>query len=84
MGKYLAAAVKEMAKSAKGVRENPYTSKKTIDAETLKELEAYVHSLGVMDIGYTKVNPRYIFKGYKLLFPHAIVFTMQMDREKIK
>lgn len=73
-----------MAKSAKSVRENPYTGKKIIGAETLKELEAYARSLGVTDIGYTQVNPRYIFKGYKLLFPHAMVFTLEMDREKIK
>jgi Pyruvate/2-oxoacid:ferredoxin oxidoreductase delta subunit len=84
IGKYLLAAVKEMAQSAKSVRNNPYTGKKMMDAQTLKELEEYAHSLGITDIGYTKVNPRYIFKGFKLLFPHAIVFTMQMDREKIK
>ena len=84
VGKYLVAAIKEMAKSAKSVLDNPYTGKETIDVETLKELESYAHSLGVTDIGYTRVNPRYIFNGFKLLFPNAIVFTMQMDREKIK
>jgi len=84
IGKDLVAAVKEMAKSAKSVLNNPYAGKKTIDAETLAGLEDYAHSLGVTDIGYTKVNPRYIFKGYKLLFPNAIVFTMEMNREKIK
>jgi Pyruvate/2-oxoacid:ferredoxin oxidoreductase delta subunit len=84
VGKYLVAAVKEMAQSAKSVINNPYTGKQTIDAETLKEMEEYARSLGVTDIGYTKVNPRYIFKGFKLLFPNAIVFTMEMDREKIK
>jgi ferredoxin len=73
-----------MAKSAKSVRNNPYAGKMTIDAKTLEELEKYAQSLGVTDIGYTKVNPRHIFKGYKLLFPNAIVFTMEMNREKIK
>jgi len=84
VGKYLVAAIKEMAKSAKSVLDNPYTGKVTIDADTLKELEEYAHSIGVTDIGYTKVNSRFIFNGFKLLFPNAIVFTMQMDREKIK
>ena len=73
-----------MAQSAKSVRNNPYTGKKTIDTDTLKELEEYVHSLGVTDIGYTRVNPRHIFKGFKLLFPNAMVFTMEMNKEKIK
>jgi len=84
VGKYLVAAIKEMAKSAKSVLDNPYNGKKTIDAKTLKELEEYAHILGVTDIGYTRVNQRYIFNGFKLLFPNAVVFTMQMDREKIK
>lgn len=84
IGKYLLTAVKEMAKSARSVRDNPYSGKKLIDAETLQELETYARSLGVTDIGYTRVNPRYIFKGFRLLFANAIVFTMEMDREKIK
>lgn len=84
VGKYLIASIKEMAQSAKGVLDNPYTGKKIIDDGSLKELEQFAHSLGVTDIGYTIVNPRHIFKGYKLLFPHAMVFTMEMDREKIK
>lgn len=84
VGKYLVASVKEMAQSAKSIVNNPYTGKKTIDAETLIELEEYARSLGVTDIGYTKVNPRHIFRGYKLLFPNAMVFTMEMNREKIK
>ena len=84
VGKYLVASVKEMAKSAKSVVNNPYTGKTTINAETLRELEAYTHSIGVTDIGYTRVNPRHIFKGYRLLFPNAMIFTMEMDREKIK
>ncbi|MBL6983817.1 MAG: hypothetical protein ISR58_21750, partial [Anaerolineales bacterium] len=79
VGKYLVASVKEMAQSAKSVLNNPYAGKNTIDAETLKELQAYAYSFGVTDIGYTKVNPRHIFKGFKLLFPNAMVFTMEMD-----
>lgn len=84
IGKFLVASVKEMAKSAKSVLNNPYTGKKSINPESLEELEAYAHSLGVTDIGYTRVDPRHIFRGYKLLFPNAMVFTMEMDREKIK
>jgi len=84
VGKYMVAAIKEMATSAKSVVNNPYAGKKNIDAETLKELEEYARSLGVTDIGYAKVNPRHIFKGFKLLFPNAMVLTMEMNKEKIK
>jgi epoxyqueuosine reductase QueG len=40
--------------------------------------------MGVAEIGYTVVNPRYIFRGFRILFPNAIVFTIEMDREKIR
>jgi hypothetical protein len=84
VGKYMLASLREMTRSARSVRDNPYAGKTTVDPDTLQELEAYAHSLGVTDIGYTRVNPRHIFRGFKLLFPNAIVFTMEMDREKIK
>jgi NAD-dependent dihydropyrimidine dehydrogenase PreA subunit len=84
IGRYMVASVSEMAKSARSIRDNPSAGKKRIDPDTLKELEAYAQSLGVTDIGYTKVNPRYIFKGFRLLFSNAIVFTMEMERGKIK
>jgi epoxyqueuosine reductase len=84
IGSFLVNSIKEMAVSAKSAVENPYSGKKTIDPDTLKELEEYAHGLGITDIGYTRVNPRHIFKGFKLLFPNAMVFTMEMDREKIK
>jgi ferredoxin len=84
VGRHLVGSIREMAQSAKSVLKNPYTGKKTIDTDTLKELEEYAHSLGVTDIGYTRVNPRYIFKGFKLLFPNAMVFSMEMNKEKIK
>jgi ferredoxin len=70
--------------SAKSIKNNPYTGKRTIDPETLKELEAYAASIGIAEIGYTKVNPRYIFRGFRILFENAIVFTIEMDKEKIR
>lgn len=84
IGKMMKGAIQEMAKSAKSVQENPYTGQTEIDTETLGELEAYAHSLGVTDIGYTRINTRYIFNGFHLLYPNAIVFTMEMERKKIK
>lgn len=84
IGRQLAGAIKEMRISAKSVRANPYTGNTTIDADTLHELETYAYSLGITDIGYTQINTRYIFKRFKILYPNAIVFTMAMDKEKIK
>lgn len=84
IGRLLIAAVFEMAKSASTIKNNPYAGKKTIDSETLKELEEYAKGLGISDIGYTEVNPRYIFRGFRILFKNAIVFTIEMNKEKIK
>ncbi len=84
IGKDLMASIREMRKSASSIRKNPYAGKNIMDAATLQELEAYAKSLGITDIGYTRVDTRHIFKGFRLLFPNAIVFTMEMDRAKIK
>jgi NAD-dependent dihydropyrimidine dehydrogenase PreA subunit len=81
---YFIGTLREMHVSAKSIKENPYTGKKTIDSETLTELEKYAKELGVAEIGYTRVNPRYIFKGFRILFNNAIVFTIEMDKDKIK
>ena len=81
---YFIGTLKEMHISAKSIQNNPYAGKKTMDAETLAELEAYAKSLGVAEIGYTKVNPRYIFRGFRILYENAIVFTIEMDKAKIK
>lgn len=84
ISKYLVKGVYEVLQSARSIKQNPYTGKTTIDAPTLAELEAYARSLGATDIGYTEVNTRYIFRGFRILYKHAIVFTMEMDREKIR
>lgn len=82
--KYFIDTLREKHISAKSIRNNPYSGKRTIDSETLIELEEYAKGLGVAEIGYTKVNPRYIFKDFRILFNNAIVFTIEMDKEKIK
>jgi Pyruvate/2-oxoacid:ferredoxin oxidoreductase delta subunit len=84
IGKLLFKSVKEMAISASSIRKNPYAGKRKIDPETLKGLEEYATGLGISEIGYTKVNPRYIFKNFRILFENALVFTIEMDKEKIK
>ena len=84
VGRFLFGAVGEMWKSARSVHQNPYSGKKSIDPQTLAELEAYAKSLGIAEIGYTVVNPRYIFRGFRILFPNAMVITIEMDREKIR
>ncbi len=83
-GKLLFASLIDMAKGANSIKNNPHCGKTTIDAPTLQELETYAYSLGITDIGYTEVNTRHIFNGFKILYKNAIVFTIEMDKKKIK
>ena len=84
IGRRMLASIREMVTSAKSIQENPYLDKTTIEPGILLDLEGYAKSLGIAEIGYTRVNPSHIFKGYHILFPNAIVFTIEMDRLKIK
>ena len=73
----------EARKSACGIKKNPVKPVKHISATHLAELKEYAMSLGVSDIGYTKVNQRHIFKGEKILFENAIVITVKMEKAEI-
>ncbi|HKJ27182.1 MAG TPA: 4Fe-4S dicluster domain-containing protein [Anaerolineales bacterium] len=84
IGRYMFGSIREMHTSAKSITKNPTTGKKRISADTLQELEAYARGLGISEIGYTRVNPRYIFQGYRILYENAMVFTIEMDKAKIK
>ena len=77
-------SIKGMIRSAKSLRENPKKGKKQMDSATLKELENYARELGVSQIGYTKVNPNFIFKNFKILYENAMMLTMEMERDAIK
>lgn len=81
---YFIGTLREMHISAKSIKNNPYSGKKHMGDETRAELETYAKSLGIAEIGYTKVNPRYIFRGFRILYENAIVFTIEMDKAKIK
>ena len=84
IGRDMVASIIDMVKGVRSIKRNPYLGKKIIDAQTLQELEAYAKGLGICDIGYTRVNSRYIFNGFRILYENAIIFTIEMDREKIK
>lgn len=75
---------KEMRKSAKELVKNPKKGKRTMDNETLREVEKIANELGVTKIGYTKVNPDFIFNGFEILYENAMILSMEMNREAIK
>lgn len=54
------------------------------DDSFIKEFEDYAHLLGVESIGYTQLTPELLIKDKFIQYPHAIVLTMEMDREIIE
>ncbi len=80
----LVTSIKEMLKSVRELKRNPAEGKKRIDDKTLNELESYARELGVSQIGYTNVNPDFIFKGFEILYDNAMVITMNMEKDAIK
>ncbi|MCB0844000.1 MAG: [Fe-S]-binding protein [Bacteroidetes bacterium] len=84
IGKYFRNSITQMRKSAKGLSLNPNLGKKTIDSETLRKLESFIYSLGISQLGYTKVKPDFIFNGFKVLYDNAIVISMEMKREDMR
>lgn len=84
MGRALVTSVKEMYKSASRLKSNPKIYHQDIDAEALIEIENYAKELGISQIGYTKVNPDFIFKGFEILYDNAMILTMEMNREDMR
>jgi len=57
--------------------------KGTISPEDLRAFEALARSMGVAAIGYTQVPPEAIFKDRAVLYPYAIVLTVEMDKAAV-
>lgn len=66
------------------VKNNPTKPKTLAGDDFIQKLENYAHSIGIKNIGYTKVPPELINEGKSILFPNAIVLTMEMDEDLIK
>lgn len=73
--------LKNMRESAKSITKNPKVGKQHITQEDLGKVEAIAKEYGVSTIGYTKVNPNHIFKGFEILYDNAIMLTMEMDKD---
>ncbi|MBZ2166425.1 arsenite methyltransferase [Methanobacterium spitsbergense] len=63
---------------------NPDKPKVVADADFIKELENYAHSIGIKDIGYAQITPEILIKDKFIQYPNAIVLTMEMGKEIIE
>lgn len=54
------------------------------DADFIREFENYAHSIGIKSIGYTQLPPEFLNTDKFIQYPHAIILTMEMDKEIIE
>jgi len=73
---------RQLAKTYDGLDKEP--GRDTIEGHELEALEAFSRSSGVVSIGYVKVDPDDIFIDRGILFPNAIVVSVQMPADKMK
>ena len=79
----LLCTIYNMKKSYSTVKNNPVEDKRNADEDLFQEIEAFAKSLGCNAIGYTKVDNHMIYSNKEILYPNAIVLTMEMDYEPI-
>lgn len=84
MKKFFIVSLKEMFKSASRLKQNPQIGKNIIQDNFLQELESYAFSLGISKIGYTKVNPDFIFNKFEILYDNAMIVAMEMNRKDMR
>ncbi|MDD3984862.1 MAG: 4Fe-4S binding protein [Methanobacterium sp.] len=63
---------------------NPDKPKFLADKDFINELENYVHSLDIINIGYTLLTNDLLIKDKFIQYPYTIVLTMEMDNNIIQ
>jgi len=71
-------------KSLRSLGKNPSQPRTEAPPELLPDLEAYLLGLGASSVGYAEVPERWIFRNKAILHTHAIVMTMEMDKQRIE
>lgn len=80
---HMMASLAGIRRSLQSVEENPAHPRTRIPEAERAELERYAHSLGVDDVGYTRLAATLVFQRKAILHENAIVLTMEMDKARI-
>jgi len=83
IGKYLKSCIKQGEIAVNSINNNVASPKNSISEEQLANFVKYAESLGVKQIGYTKIPKELIFKERAIRYDNAIVLIKEMDKEKI-
>jgi ferredoxin len=60
---------------------NPETPKTSTTENFINKFENYAHSLGIKDIGYTRITSDLLIGDMFIQYPYTIVLSMEMDYE---
>ena len=80
---YFVRAIKGIDLSFEKNKDIPAKPLEEVSGDFLKSFEEKAFSYGIDSIGYTKIDPKYIFKDRAVLFENVIIFTKAMEKKPI-
>ncbi len=83
IGKYLKSCIKQGRIAIKSINKNPNNPNNEISQKQLSKFVKYAESLGIKQIGFTKIPRELIFKERAIRYNNAIVLIKEMDKGKI-
>ena len=81
--KYGVKCIIETKRSYRELYKQPNNAQKSISDRDLNDLIAYSKEIGVADIAFTPVDPACIFDHTMILYPNAIVISIEMEHQII-
>lgn len=84
IGKYLIGAMNESIKSNAALKKSIQCTSSKISPMELDNLRAYATELGITKVGFTPVNPDFLFDDATVVYPNAMVLLMPMSRNIIE
>jgi ferredoxin len=70
-------------KSLKSLADNPVNPKTQADPALIEEIKELATRNGASSIGFTKVEAGWVFQNKAISFDNAIVFAMEMDKQRM-
>jgi epoxyqueuosine reductase len=80
----IASSLHNIHQSMKELADNPQPYRTQITDDELRNLEAFMESVGVDDFGYTTVPEVFVFADKAVLHRNAIVLTMEMSKTEME
>ena len=70
-------------KSLKSLEDNPVKPKTHANDALIDEIKTLAKQNGASSIGFTKVKAEWVFQNKAIVFNNAIVFAMEMDKQRM-